>query len=131
MAKFNERLKQLRLASGLTQQGLADELGISASAIGMYEQGRREPDRATLILMSDYFGVSIDFILGTEASCDVKDMLDNIRNQIKDASGLMFNGRPIDIDTDKLFDAMYVAASVMFEKESKETQNEGKDSKNN
>lgn len=128
MAKFNERLKQLRLASGLTQQGLADELGISASAIGMYEQGRREPDRATLILMSDYFGVSIDFILGTETSCDVKDMLDNIKNQIKDASGLMFNGRPLDIDADKLFDAMYVAASVMFEKE---TQNEEKDRKDN
>lgn len=128
MAKFNERLKQLRLASGLTQQGLADELGISASAIGMYEQGRREPDRATLILMSDYFGVSIDFILGSETSCDVKDMLDNIKNQIKDASGLMFNGRPLDIDADKLFDAMYVAASVMFEKE---TQNEEKDRKDN
>ena len=126
MAKFNERLKQLRLASGLTQQGLADELGISASAIGMYEQGRREPDRATLILMSDYFGVSIDFILGTETSCDVKDMLDNIKNQIKDASGLMFNGRQLDIDADKLFDAMYVAASVMFEKE---TQNKKKDRK--
>ena len=128
MAKFNERLKQLRLASGLTQQGLADELGISASAIGMYEQGRREPDRATLILMSDFFGVSIDFILGSETSCDVKDMLDNIKNQIKDASGLMFNGRPLDIDADKLFDAMYVAASVMFEKE---TQNEEKDRKDN
>ncbi|MBR5451778.1 MAG: helix-turn-helix transcriptional regulator [Clostridia bacterium] len=129
MANFNERLKQLRLASGLTQQGLADELGISASAIGMYEQGRREPDRATLMLMSNYFGVSTDFILGTEGSCDVKDMLDNIRNQIKDAHGLMFNGKPLDVDADKLFDAMYVAASVMFEKESKENSNEAKNLK--
>ena len=119
MANFNERLKQLRLAAGLTQQGLADELGISASAIGMYEQGRREPDRATLML------------LGTEGSCDVKDMLDNIRKQIKDAHGLMFNGRPLDVDADKLFDAMYVAASVMFEKETKENLNEAKDLKDN
>ena len=131
MANFNERLKQLRLASGLTQQGLADELGISASAIGMYEQGRREPDRATLMLMSNYFCVSTDFILGTEGSCDVKDMLDNIRNQIKDAQGLMFNGKPLDVDADKLFDAMYVAASVMFEKETKENLNEAKDLKDN
>lgn len=131
MANFNERLKQLRLAAGLTQQGLADELGISASAIGMYEQGRREPDRATLMLMSNFFEVSTDFILGTEGSCDVKDMLDNIRKQIKDAHGLMFNGRPLDVDADKLFDAMYVAASVMFEKETKENLNEAKDLKDN
>lgn len=131
MAKFNERLKQLRLASGLTQQGLADELGISASAIGMYEQGRREPDRATLMLMSDYFGVSTDFILGSKSSSDVKDMLDNIRNQIKDAEGLMFNGKPLDVDADKLFDAMYVAASVMFEKETRENLDEGKNIEDN
>ena len=124
MAKFNERLKQLRLSAGQTQQDLGDELGISASAIGMYEQGRREPDRATLMLMSDYFGVSTDFLLGADSGCDVKDMLDNIRNQIKDAPGLMFNGKPLDIDADKLFDAMYVAASVMFEKETKENSNE-------
>ena len=127
MINFNDRLKQLRLSSGKTQQELADELGISPSAIGMYEQGRRQPDRATLILMSEYFGVSVDYLLGTERGRDVKDMLDNLRNEIKDASGLMFKGKPLDMDTDKLFDAMYLAASVVFEKEN---YNEEQNSKN-
>ena len=127
MINFNDRLKQLRLSSGKTQQELADELGISPSAIGMYEQGRRQPDRATLILMSEYFGVSVDYLLGAERGRDVKDMLDNLRNEIKDASGLMFNGKPLDMDTDKLFDAMYLAASVVFEKEN---YNEEQNSKN-
>lgn len=117
MANFNGRLKQLRLASGKTQQDLADELGISPSTIGMYEQGRRQPDQATLILMSDYFGVSSDYLLGAERGTDVKDMLENLRNEIKDAEGLMFNGKPLDMDADKLFEAMYLAASVVFEKE--------------
>ena len=127
MINFNDRLKQLRLSSGKTQQELADELGISPSAIGMYEQGRRQPDRATLILMSEYFGVSVDYLLGAERGRDVKDMLDNLRNEIKDASGLMFNGKPLDMDMDKLFDAMYLAASVVFEKENS---NEEQNSKN-
>ena len=115
MENFGEQLKRLRLAAGLTQQDLADELGISPSAIGMYEQGRREPDRATLLIMSHYFGVSSDYLLGFPQSRDVRDMIDGMRHQVRSAEGLMFNGEPLaPEDTEKLFDAMLVAASILF-----------------
>lgn len=120
MESFGEQLKRLRLAAGLTQQDLADEIGISPSAIGMYEQGRREPDRATLLIMSNYFGVSSDYLLGFPQAQDVREMINGMRHQVRAAEGLMFNGVPIaPEDTEKLFDAMLVAASVMFNEKSK------------
>lgn len=57
------RIAALRKAAGLNQQTLAARLGVSASAIGMYEQGRREPSAQTLVAMAEVFGVSTDFLL--------------------------------------------------------------------
>ena len=41
---FGQRLKELRKKNGLTQAALGERIGVSASAVGMYEQGHREPD---------------------------------------------------------------------------------------
>ena len=69
MANFSEMLKNLRKERGLTQEALAKALSIgdfkiSPSAVGMWEQGRREPDFETLDLIADFFNVDIDFLLG-------------------------------------------------------------------
>ena len=53
----------LRKEKGLTQKDVADHLGISRQAYANYECGNREPDIGTLKMLSEYFGVSIDFIL--------------------------------------------------------------------
>ena len=45
---FGKQLKELRTEKGYTQRTLAEKLGISPSAVGMYEQGRREPDNEML-----------------------------------------------------------------------------------
>lgn len=63
--EFSRRLSQLRVSRGLTQGDLADALGMSRSAIGMYEQGRREPDFITADAFADYFGVSLSYLLGS------------------------------------------------------------------
>lgn len=60
---FAKNLKKLRLEKQLTQKELAEKLDISSSAIGMYEQGRRDPDTDMLIKVSNLFSVSIDKIL--------------------------------------------------------------------
>ena len=65
MANFSEMLKNLRKERGLTQEALAKALSvgefkISPSAVGMWEQGRREPDFDTLDLIADFFNVSMD-----------------------------------------------------------------------
>ena len=57
-------LRELRTQKGLTQAELSKTLQVSASSIGMYEQGRREPDNETLGRIANYFNVSTDYLLG-------------------------------------------------------------------
>jgi repressor LexA len=64
MASFSERLRYLRQKKNYTQRDIADKLGISESAYGFYEQGRREPSNATLSQLSLIFEVTTDYILG-------------------------------------------------------------------
>jgi len=64
MATFNERLRDLRKASGLTQKQLAQDLELGESTVSMYEQGSREPDFELLTRITDYFNVDVNFLLG-------------------------------------------------------------------
>lgn len=57
------RIAALRRKEGMSQAQLAARLQISASAIGMYEQGRREPSADTLVALAREFGVSTDYLL--------------------------------------------------------------------
>ena len=57
------RIAALRRTAGWSQAELARRLGISPSTVGMYEQGRREPDSQMLIALSELFGVSIDYLV--------------------------------------------------------------------
>lgn len=66
---FGTRIVTLRKERGLTQSQLAQELGISRSSLSLYEIEKREPDTETLFKISNYFGVSTDYLLGLE---DVK-----------------------------------------------------------
>ena len=63
---FSERLRELRQNKGLSQSQLSDALGISKSAISMYELGKREPDLETLEDIADFFNVDINYLLGKE-----------------------------------------------------------------
>ena len=64
MAQFDKILKLLRAEKAMSQQDLADALGISKSAINMYERGERQPNFETLESIADYFNVDIDYLLG-------------------------------------------------------------------
>lgn len=59
-----EKLKELRLKANVSQQVMADFLGVSRPAYTMYEIGKREPSHETLQKLADYFGVSVDYLLG-------------------------------------------------------------------
>ena len=61
-------LTLLRKEKGLTQKDVADHLGISRQAYANYEAQNREPDINTLKSLSEFFGVTIDYILGNESS---------------------------------------------------------------
>lgn len=57
------RLKELRISRGITQQRLAMELNLNQNTVSRYESGVREADYNTLIMLADYFDVSIDYLL--------------------------------------------------------------------
>lgn len=68
MATFASTLKDLRKQKGYTQPELAEKLGISRSAVSMYEQAKREPDLATLKRIAAFFDVDLDRLTGNEAT---------------------------------------------------------------
>lgn len=64
MILFGQILRTLREDKDLKQSDLASLLNISSSAYGFYEQGKREPSLDSLIKLSEFFDVSIDYLLG-------------------------------------------------------------------
>ena len=60
------RLKSLRKEQNLTQKAVAASIGCSVNTYSRYERGDRQPDIATLKLLSKYFGVTIDYIVGND-----------------------------------------------------------------
>ena len=68
MSAFCDTLARLRRERGLTQAELAARLGISKSAVSMYECGNREPELDLLRAMADLFGVSESVLLGRPES---------------------------------------------------------------
>lgn len=64
MAKFGDRLRQLRTARDLSQMEFSKQIGISKSSVNMYERGEREPGLETLEQIADYFNVDMDYLLG-------------------------------------------------------------------
>ena len=61
-----EQLKILRLSHKLTQQEIANILGVDRTTYVKYETGKSEPTFETLVRLADYFGVSTDYLLGNE-----------------------------------------------------------------
>lgn len=57
-------LKSLRSAQGLSQRALAEFVQVSQQSINQYENRNTEPDIAVLTRIADYFGVSIDYLVG-------------------------------------------------------------------
>ena len=64
MSSFSDMLIYLRKREKLSQHELSAKIGISRSAISMYETGKREPDFETLEIFADYFKVNMDTLLG-------------------------------------------------------------------
>lgn len=59
-----QNLKSLRTSKGISQQQLADIIGVSQQSINKYENHNVEPDIATLIRIADFFQTSVDFLIG-------------------------------------------------------------------
>lgn len=68
---FNEKLIELRKSKGLSQDELGNELGVSRQTISKWELAQSYPDFQRLVLLSDYFGLSLDALV---KDIDVQDV---------------------------------------------------------
>lgn len=64
MEIFSERLRELRIESGLSQEALGKIIGVQRHAIYSYEKGRACPEMKNLVILADYFDVSMDYLAG-------------------------------------------------------------------
>lgn len=73
-----DNLKQLRSARGISQKALADAIGVSQQSINKYENHNIEPDIQTLCKIADYFGISVDYLVGRIAENNSNDLLPSL-----------------------------------------------------
>lgn len=101
---FNERLMELRKSKGLSQDELGERLGVSRQTISKWELAQSYPDFQRLVLLSDYFGLTLDELVKGISVQDVRDRnssdkyIMNIYDDIKNAKSTVntiFNGLAI------------------------------------
>lgn len=64
MSKLSERLLTLRQERGLSQKNLVKEMGFALNTYVRYERGERVPDANALVQIADFYGVSLDYLVG-------------------------------------------------------------------
>ena len=64
---FAQKLKELRTRAGMSQEKLAERVGVSRQAITKWETDKGAPEMENLLALSDLFGVSVDELLGRES----------------------------------------------------------------
>lgn len=94
----SERLKELRIAKGLTQLELAKATGISKSAIGRLETGERTGTIEALTTLANFYNVSLDYLTCNPQSIS---LVDDIIQSFIDKK-IIIPGEPISTDTQNM-----------------------------
>ena len=63
---LGEILKELRIKKNVTQDNMAELLKIKRQTYSAYERGVSTPDVSSLLIMANFFGVSVDYLLGNQ-----------------------------------------------------------------
>lgn len=73
MIKLNENIKKYRQQKGMTQSQLASVFNVSEQAVSRWENGNTYPDISLLPAIADYFGITIDELMGMESYKDERE----------------------------------------------------------
>lgn len=76
-------IKKLREEKQMTQQEFSKLLGVSPSTVGMYEQGRRAPDKEILLKIAKIFNVTTDYLLGNSEYPYAQGLIEEVLNNLK------------------------------------------------
>ena len=86
---LSEKLYKLRKNSGLSQEQLAEQLNVSRQAISKWESGTAVPESEKLITISNYFGVSVDYLLKDDEEDKAKVTDSTIEEKPKMIAGII------------------------------------------
>ncbi|MFP8918986.1 helix-turn-helix domain-containing protein [Megasphaera sp.] len=111
--KIGDRIKKLREENGLMQQDVCNTLDIEQSTLANYENNRRVPKTDILIKIANYYGVSLDFLVGMTDNRfnSYKGCLKDL-NKFLQQSEIIFDGdtyKLTDEDRDLILKALEVA----------------------
>lgn len=80
---LGDKIKELRIKKGLTQQKLANATNISRSAIGMVEKNKQGLGRENLVTIANFFGVTVDYLLSDDIEVDINSTSNKLGDKIK------------------------------------------------
>lgn len=111
MQKFSARLASLRQEYGLRQEDMAKIIQKKRSTLAGYEAEGKEPDLETICFLAQYFGVSVDYLLGVSDNKElpVKQVFYNDQGNFE----RHFNAMPVELRpiVEKCFDSFYLLLS--------------------
>lgn len=111
------RLKELRLNKGLSQQKVADFLGVSQQAYANYESGKRKPEYDLIVKLSNFFGTTTDYLLGNTDIKKAPSTKDEGQISDEDLKIALFHGAS-DV-TDEMWEEAKEYARFIYEREQK------------
>ncbi len=113
---LNDKLREYRKKAGMTQKQVADSLGLSMSAVSMYEQGQRTPDVDTLSRLSKVLNVPVNALL-SDCPQELDDVIDSLKENFLLEGGVMFHGTPLSAEElETVVEAMKIGARVALRK---------------
>lgn len=104
---MGNRIRELRKQCGITMKQLGNVIDLAESTISQYENGKRQPDNETLLRLSEYFNVTVGYLLGVEGAKetppalnekdkrDIAKDLEQLMAHLDSAGDLMFDGDPM------------------------------------
>lgn len=102
---FAHRLKLLRSEKGISQIKLADEIDFTKGMVGQWESGAKNPSVESLKIISNYFNVSTDYLLGKSDFRDKEETATYILNRLKEEDLVKeIDGKVSFKDLDKLIE---------------------------
>lgn len=75
MAEFKNRIRELRKVRDISIRKLAEDTGLDNSIISKIERGERRVNIRVAQVLADYFGVSVDFLLGRDVGSRIDDFM--------------------------------------------------------
>ena len=112
---FSVRIKLMRLKKGISQAELAKAVNVSPSAIGMYEQGRREPDFLTFLKMCIELNTEPDYVLGLDKkfklrTVEIDELLAEFIKEIRKNKKVLYDGEIMDNAKREKFAVSFITA---------------------